>query len=370
MLGEGTWTAYLQKRGGGTVLGEIDYASLSNSHVVDDSGQGSVTLVQTNRNEIRRLARPWEHEVVMYRDDDVGFVGPLVGISDAQFTMRDLSYWLDKRVVSEDFRSYGDFSNIFRTIFEYAMAKDPSPNINLVVHDSGTAGIRSYKGSAVQRAGDLIRELGKTSLDYTTVNRTIYVGGPEVFAPSDVPGPALLLHDEGVVTASVDRDGDAFATDVYVFSGHDATITSRTRLKPRSAHASSKNLIHPSVTSRTRPLEVQATAGVQQFGLVELVFTDLLLREDLDSALQQAQSRLAASQPAPMALKATLSPYADFTFSELIPGRRVDVRLSEDAASEEVVQTMRLSSFDVSVGTDGEKINLNLVPLGIIEQDA
>lgn len=359
MFGTGTWSAYLQRRGGTPVVLPIALDRASFGRPLDGTGQANfavpVTAVSgTACCELLDEAEPWRDEIVLYRDSgtdvDMAFVGPFItgkaGGNGGSLFAQDLFFWMQRRFLTEDLFFDGDLSIIFQGIFDAAMAPDTSPNINMVIHNSGVEGVRRINGVDNIPAANPLGELARTALDYCTIGRTIYAGGAEVFTAPSAPATALLLHDGGVISAEVTKDGSQLATDVSVYGGavQDGPIITVTHGR--------------------------ATRDVSIYGLVQQTFTELTI-EDTPSADANALTRLESMLPTPRRLTAVLSPYAGFEFKDLIPGRRVDVRLSQAAGCGEIDQVMRLVNVSCDVGFDGggvaENISLELIPLGTEE---
>lgn len=346
-IGSGLWTAQLAGRGGSPVRLEVPYASLSRKKVLNNYGTASLQLnvVGDAREaccEAFTSTEPFRDEVILYRDDDLDFAGPIVtqtiNAEGGGIAANDLFFWMDQRFLEEDFFGSGDLADVFHRVFDVVYAKDETPNIGITTRKCGVRGVRSFEGEQFQRAADVMREIARTALDFTVVGRTILAGGVEVFV-DDTP---LLLHDDGVISAEVTREGGNFATDVAVFGGTSQEEGGSGQL----------------VVSTGR-----ATTGVERYGLVQKSFTELLIKDGI-SADANAAARLEAMQPAPIRVSAVVGPKAAFGFDDLICGRRFDVRLAAAVGCVEVMQTMRLTEVDVSVGASGEQVSISLLPIG------
>lgn len=353
-LGCGSYQCFVTRRGGSPVVLEVAFSQIQIQKVIDNAGTCTVSLPEVSGSsgaaccEVVEKTEPWRDELVVYRDRDIAFVGPVVTVDGDGGTLiaRDLFHWMEKRFIEEDLHYWGDVAYTFREVFLKAMEKDTSPNIeDIIVHPTGVDSIRDYKGQDVLRAADLLRELARTAVDFTMVERTLYVGGKEVFAPESVPGTPLLLPDQAVLKAGVVKDGDAFATDVAVFAG--------------SGEGGRGG------KSRSVPLVGRATRQTDVYGLVQAVATELLI-SDLESANQNALSRLESMQPAPLRVHVVFSPDAPFEFKDIIPGRRVDSRLSATSCID-VIDTVRLANVNIGASAEGETIEGDLIPLGEFE---
>lgn len=350
-LGCGSYQCFITRRGGSPVVLEVAFSQIGIQKVIDNAGTCTVSLPEVSGSsgaaccEVVEKTDTWRDELIVYRDRDIAFVGPVTLVDGENNTLvaRDLFHWTEKRFIEEDLHYWGDVAHTFREVFLKAMEKDTSPNIeDVIVHPTGVDSIRDYKGQDVLRAADLLRELARTAVDFTMVERTLYVGGKEVFAPESVPGTPLLLPDQAVLKAGVVKDGDAFATDVAVFAG--------------SGEGGRGG------KSRSVPLVGRATRQTDVYGLVQAVATELLI-SDLESANQNALSRLESMQPAPLRAHVVFSPDAPFEFKDIIPGRRVDSRLSATSCID-VIDMIRLANVNITATEEGETIEGDLIPLG------
>lgn len=350
LLGCGTWVAYLQERGGGDKLLEVPLPSFSMTKRLDDSVRGEITLPISGQWReaccaVLETAEPWRHEVVVYRDGAEALVGPVVAVEiskeGGRITVQDLFFWTERRFYSEDVFVSADASVAFETLFLAAMDPDPSPNIDIITHPAGVEVVRRIAGKEFTRSADVLRELARTAVDFTTIGRQVIVGGKEVFEPGIGPGVPLVVHDEAVEQMTVNKDGLQFATDVAVF-GEAVSTSSAQRIFGR------------------------ATRSKELYGLVQQSFAELDIR-DTPSANENALSRLLQMQPAPVRVGITFTPQAAFGLSDLICGRRMDMRVSSSAGCIEVMETMRLSEVSVNVSDGGvsETVSATIVPLGL-----
>lgn len=352
-FGSGSWVCQLTGRGGSPIRAEIPFASLSRRKVLNTFGSVSINLDAAGDSrsiccEAFNSTEPWRDEVILYRDGVLDYAGPIITQSmtaeSASITSNDLFYWMDQRFLDEDFFGSGDLADVFRRIFDVAYSKDDSPNIDISTRQCGVKGVRRFDGEQLTRAADAMREIARTALDFTVVGRTILAGGVEVFLDTT----PLLIHDDGVISAEVTRDGGIFASDVAVFGG---TSVREGDAGNRVVHATGRS-----------------TGGVERYGLVQKSFTELYI-EDGVSADANAAARLASVQPAPVNVKVRIGPGAAFSYEDLIPGRRADTRLSEAAGCIEVIGDMRVTNIDVTVDGSGEDVSANLVPIGVEDEN-
>lgn len=345
-IGCGEWSAFVVGRGGSPVRVELGYTGLTVSRVLNTSGNLSADVPNaaisgTSCCEAFAVCEPWKDELLLYRDREVAAVGPLISVSagnnGGQFQANDLFTWMEQRFIEENFHGDGDASDVFHALFDLGYDVDPSPNIEISTRQVGVDVTQDFKGTEFQRVADALRGLGRTGLDFTMDGRRLLVGSIDDF----VGTTPLILHDEGVLSVEVSREGANFATDVAVFGATKEVGGS--------------------------PVNGRAVRALELYGLVQKSFTELLIRDAI-SADANALARVSAMQPAPLRVKATLSDKAAFAFSDLICGRLVDVRFREAAGCIAVNEVMRLQQVDISVSAgDGgvtETIEIQLIPQG------
>lgn len=342
-LGCGEYSAYMADRGGGQLNLDIEWSSISITKVVNGTGSCHLNIPAVADSgspccEVVAKSEPWRDEVIIYRGNDRVFEGPLKivgGDESPNCSAEDLFSWFKVRFIENDLHFEADVSDIFRGICEEALAADDSPNINISTRRTGIRAVRDYNGKDLHPAEGLLTELASTGLDFTMVGRRLVAGGLDEF----LENPTLLLHDDGVISATPIKDGTNFANDVAILA---ATLE-----------------------SGGTPVNGRATIGRSVYGLVQKVVTQLLIR-DGDSADAQASARAHAFQPVPQRLKVVLSPEAPFEYVDLLPGKRMDVRLSESAGCMEIDQIMRIVQVTTDVEAE-ERVSVDLIPLGVSE---
>lgn len=341
-LGTGEWTAEFRTRGGASTVGYAPISGLSASplRVLDQTSTATITLpTPSPSSTLARVLlqlRPWEHELHLYRDDGLEWLGPLVdpmtfGGESISLTALDLSGWLDRRISTDRQWRDTDLAIVARELIEDAMGRDTSPNIDVEAYAALTHGELDVIGDNLPRAMDALRDLAGRGLDFTVINRTLRIGGQNGFG-----APDLGVWDTrafGDLTASF--RGSAYGSEWHVLGQADSTGT--------MAHGE--------------------YGGVgQSTGLVQQVFQD-------DSILDDAGARLAAeanwrfgAARQPYVESAPLSPQAPVAFSDLIPSATVEVRAT--AGIMPVEGSFRITQVDVSVGDDAaETVSVTLQPV-------
>lgn len=322
------------------------YSSFSMSKVLNNAGQWGVNVPGLAPSgstccEVFKETEPYRDEVIFYRDKDIATVGPVKTVKDGSIDGLDLFHWMELRFLEEDLFRDGDAADVFRAVFDQAYEKDESPNISISTRHSGVSTIQSFKGKEFRRAADVLRGLARFGVDFTMDGRRLLAGGLEVFLDTE----PLLLHDDGVISAEPVKEGENFATDVAVFAA--------------------------AAKVGDDPITGRETRNSLTYGLIQKSFTELNIKDRI-AADANALARLESMQPAPVRVTAVLSEKASFNFVDLIPGRRVDVRL-KDVMCIPVVGVMRLLSVKVDVSRSdsgiSETVTIDLVPLGLSEGD-
>lgn len=346
-LGCGVHRVYIRERGGGDILGEIDYTSLSYSRRLDDMSDGTVTIGAdglSNEACCRALAgvQSWKHELEIYRDDDPvpAWVGPIVeiawGRSQVSLQARDLFAWFERRVLpfGREF-VLTDLGTIFQQYVNDALSGDTSPNINVEVSPVGILGDRFNDPTEFRRAADELRELARSGVDFTMIGRTMQVGGEEV--PTSSVG---ILIDEYFTDVTLTEKGLETATEVIVVGAQDPDIGV--------------------------PIFGSAGGVELDLGLIQAVHSESSILDE-NSAAFAAQGRLLMLNPPPSYVEGTLSQDAPIGFSDLIPGAHADLRLR--LACKDVDDDFRLQGVGVNASAESgqETVQLTFIPLGAVQ---
>lgn len=335
-LGCGNWRAYIADRGGDTIRYELSTTDGTLNRILNANGAAQVAVPAVDCEKVFSNVEPFRHELVLHRDDEFSYAGPITQMTftsaGGSIQSSDLFSWFDWRVIEEAFHAQGDVADVFQAFFNLGYDLETSINMTISTRTTGVQAVRDVNPGEHPRVADILRELARTALDFTMDGRRLLAGGAEVFL-SDT---SLILHDDGVTGVEVIKDGANFATDVIV-TGTTAKVGGY-------------------------PVTGRATRSESVYGLVQRSFSELTIR-DGDSADANALARLEAMQPAPLRVKATLSPQAAFEYREIIPGRRVENYLTAEAAGVSLVNEMRLQSSSVQLASD--LVTLDLVPLGV-----
>ncbi|MFN2591706.1 MAG: hypothetical protein ABR532_02600, partial [Candidatus Dormibacteria bacterium] len=331
---------------GGKLLAELDFETLSLQRKLDDVSTASAAVlgaIDPACLPILGQIEPFEHELVAFRNyrqgDSPAWAGPvtLPTWDPASLTIqaRDLFTWLERRDLPFD-RSFTttDLADIFGQYLVDGLYQDASPNITpAFMGEIGTTGVRSVTTASHTLAGDALRELSRSGVDFTLVGRTLRYGGLQSDVATTILYDSAVYQDPGGSTPKLTKQGLNLATRVVVKGGQDGAGN-----------------------------QVVSVVGFPdaEHGLITQVVSEPLILDTL-SATEAAAGRLTFLNPAPQYLNVVLTPDAPIRFDELVPGIRIDAAFTVGLV---VAQgAFRLSAVDVTASSSGEAIGLTLVPL-------
>jgi hypothetical protein len=346
-LGCGTYSVWLTTKAEiDRRIFEVPWRSIEWARVLDETSQASVTAGAGCCGELfEQEIRPWSHQMAILRAADDGtpfrvWSGPVVGMRAAgELTLRarDLSAWFDRRFLHDPhFFIAADVATIFEAFWDDALAPDPVPQFALSVSPTTVTADREILPEQHRVSAEEMRELGRTGIDWTVVDRTMIAGPEEI----DVPPIATLTDEHFAEVPEVEVDGLQQANRIVVTGA--------------GGGAEGDEIVGDAV----------ATPGAE--GLLEGVANEPAILDDT-SALAAADSRLERQRvPQVIVTGGRLVPEAPVEIDALVPGAQVRVGLSGTCVP--VRQTVRLSALRVTAaaGDDGvtEQVSLELQPLG------
>jgi hypothetical protein len=281
--------------------------------------------------------RSWIHSIRIDRDEELVWgPGPITNIlyrrEQVVVTARDVSAWLDMRVIHNDYDFVEEpLSGVVRTLLTDALSvDDPCDLLGLMEITPSTTLIDKSVIANQEYAGDVLRDMARNYLDYTVVGRKIIIAEQLSY------GPFAVLQDED------------FQSDLEV--------------EERGLEAGTKWYVNGDAVEGTCG---GSASDTQYLGLLEQVVTEDSIEDD-STANMSACSRLQFSNPSPLYINvpedAKLSPKAPVEFSHLVPGTLVDVALSDVCRPLRVRN--RLTAVTVSVAGVDESIGVTLAPVG------
>lgn len=346
VLGCGEYRVLFMNRCGTSMIcdAEDHIEALSFARVLDDTGVAEISVTTSGDSDGKSCCaclgglRSWIHTGVIFRNGDLVWgPGPitndLFGSDTNKITVKDISAWLDRRVVHNDYEFIQtDIMEIARQVIIDALEPDdPCDLIGQMQITMGGQLIDLTIEANKQYAGEILRDLAKIGLDYTVLGMSL------ILAPELRYGPFVTLRDDDFLTEiQVEERGEEMATKWYVNG---------------EAVGGSAGGIDP------------------YYGLIEQLTTEEHI-EDEDTANAAAATRMKASNPAPVYINvpdgAAMSPKAPVCFEQLVPGVLVDIALQNNCRPVGVRNV--LTALKVTVGNDGsEQVGVTLAPPGELE---
>lgn len=345
-LGCGEHRLIITDRCGARTICELtnDMSSLEYGRKMDDTSEAKATIALSGGPgsaccECIGATRDWLHAGVIYRNGELVWgPGPVTNVLEqrgsATVTLKDITAWLDRRLVHNDYNFVGvDIIQIAVTLITDAMAPDDPCDIigNLQVIGVGQPIDFTIQANRTY-AGDALRDLARIGLDYTAVGTSI------LLAPSLSFGPFTTLTDDDFLTdIEVEERGEDAATKWYVAG--EAVVGSCGGIDP-------------------------------YYGLLEQVAQEDNV-VDVAAAELAACNRLQATNPAPVYVNipegAQLAAKAPVCFEQLVPGVLMNVNLTDTCRP--VAITNRMTAMKVTAAGGDEQVGVTLSPLGTTAQD-
>lgn len=348
-LGCGSYDAYILPRGGGSIIVPVPWSQLTWARVLDDTSPASLDAaggVEVGCAPALRGVLPWRHELAIYRDGVLVWVGPVTApasqpAQDAQslhIDARDLSAWWDHRRIHND-HDYStmptDIASIFQALAADAMAPDNSPGLTVTATPTGILGSVIILAEQQLIAGPSLRDLANAGIDWTIVRRNVLAGGTSIAAP-----------DLGNLT------DDSFTTPPKV-------------ILDGTAQANSWTVIGAGTGTDGNAIFAQATDAdaADADGLLESVESVSTL-QNYNSVLAAADSNLALTSAVVGVTGAILSPQAAVEMDDLIPGALCTLALEQTILP--VFGRFRLQQVTVTANSsDGtEQVSCDFQPEG------
>lgn len=338
-----TYSVAFYSNDGGTPLGDaLELSEVRWGRVLDDTSTASATvpIVSAECCEALASARTWCNDVGIFRDEQLVWQGPATrlnhGRDDSIVEAMDVTAWLFRAEIRTDmdFTASGsgpaDLAVIADAIVRDALTGigvDPDIIPYLQVGMSGVVGERVYE--ALQSyAGEELRELARTGIDFTALGHRLIIGGETPF------GRLPQLQDEDFIgELRVVEDGGG---------------------------AISRAIVHGQGVTAT-------AGGVGDCGkLTRIVKEDSI--QDMASAQAEAEALVRAGTPAPLVLDVPdgvqLSPECPIGIMDLVPG--VVIPVASTATCRKVNADLRLLKLEVEyTQSGGEVVKVSLAPTGV-----
>lgn len=339
-LGCGEYEVLMLARGG-QPLYRLPWSDLAWGRVLDDASTASITVPKSWCNPAIEQIQPYVHEIGVYRNGLQQWVGPMVDYDEdresVRITARDLFHWFDRRTLPYDREIYTtDLSAIFEVFGLDALEADNSMGIVIIAPGGGAAGDRSVKAVERRMAGDQMRELARSGLDFTTYRRQIIAGGVELPIPALPMITDAVCDPQGMVVRGLDMGSRAWV--IGAGGG------------PTSA-----------------PAQGSAIDADSALGVLEQVFQESTILDDT-TAEASAAGHLELLRTSYQNVPLLLHPDLQIPMERLLPGSRVP--LNVQVLAKPAIGDYRLQSLDVSVRVSEsgqeEKVVGTFAPIGAI----
>lgn len=380
VLGCGQYRVFVQTRGGQFYVCELlDLTDLSFSRVLNETSEASVTAT-TGCCGCLAEVNPWQHEIAIFRNDELVWVGPIIDLEfDAaaetiKIYAKDLLVWADNRVVELADRDYDptstDVADAYQWLLEHAYCKDPW-GMTWGIDPVGIPIERYYPsfnkaggerwGGGYTTIGDELRTLSEAGVDYTVINRHLWGGSIEVVNPV---GGGVVLFDHHFRQAPLIKVTGSKQGTRFISAGGDGGYT---------GYYDDQIYIYPPQVGPMTPLLLDQYS--QQFGLIEK-FTTTKSYDDVDTtSLPNAIAQDAKTRwdllvtPYTYVESGQLDNDAPVNFNtELIPGGIVTLLLSASCRPLSYNQ-MRIKQVEVSYSGNEESVSVTFQPLGTSSVD-
>lgn len=358
----GNYEVYVAQRGGTPLLCRLTGSkSIQFNRRLNDVSEANVVVaLNTQCRDCLSSVNPWEHELLLFRESELVWTGPIMTLSyqpaQSQITLyaRDLMAWSEKRLIELVNTDYEvedvDVKEVFDWVLSHGYDKDPW-DMEWNLGNTGVPISRFYPaypdtdrwGGGYANVGQELRSLVQVGIDYTVINRMLY-GGDLVLAPPT--STVLKISDRNwAQLPDIEVNGTAMSTRTVVAGGSGGYFG-----------------------YYDDQLWIEETTG-QSWGLLEtFVQRSDLSDEDTtevpNAIAQEAYARnQLLNQPVAYIKGGQLAADAPFTFNTLIPGVPISVGLLESLRDLET--EYRINSVSVNVAPEAETINLELMSPGV-----
>lgn len=325
----GAFRLFAAERGGDVLLDELRPTSLTFQRRVNQQAVASATVPAGSSGVLGGL-RSWAHELVVVRDDEVVWCGPIVkpkwAGDDVTLPAPDVGLgWLSVRDVVQD-QSYAntDVSRIAARIVADTLAIENSMGLTVIEH-GGIGADAEFQRRQHQKVADALNSLVAKGLRYTTHVRRLLLGA--------VSEPPLIFTDDSFEKPNIE-EGDA---------------------------ASKVTAIGAQTMGVNEPVEAAHGGTSSEMGLVERTINDQRVTTQ-DSAIAMSAMALSDSKPPPVIVSGVLKAAA-IRFNDLIAGRAAVAKLdSLDRVVDE--SNLALLQVDVTIQAgQSEDVSIVLGPL-------
>jgi hypothetical protein len=318
------------------------WSSISGSPLRLIDGVSNLNVDFTDDPALLREIQPWGSEIQLRHDGVLAWAGPVTSITynytegstfPISVQASDLLHWLTVRILNPNNPiPPGEVATQAYEIIRRAMQGD---DIGLGINPQFVSVLGDELANEITDAGSELDSLAPY-LDWTMMGRDLLIGKEEApFATA----PNLLLPDHAK-SFNATYLGDDVASQIIIRGGDD-------HIKERRINAS-----YPTGAEVTHPI----------IGRVQRIFRNQRIKNDAQ-AFKMADSIYRYAKPPVWALDVVLDmTRAPHTMEHLIAGARIDVYYPPLLGEQ---QEYRIKTVGLSVDGDGEAVSLELIPLGI-----
>jgi hypothetical protein len=358
----GNYEIYVANRGGTSLICRLTGStSINFSRRLNEVSEAKVSVALNSKcRECLSTINPWQHELLLFRNAELVWSGPILTIDYKQASARidvyarDLMAWTDKRLIEladTDYEVEGvDVKEVFDWVLRHGYDKDPwgmtwnLTNTGIPIDKYYPAYLSPDRwGGSYANVGAELRSLAQIGIDYTVVNRVMY-GGDLVVTPP--VAETLKISDRNwAQLPDVSVNGTVMSTKTVVAGGSGGYFG-----------------------YYDEQLWIESTPNAP-WGLLE-TFTQRSDLSDVDTTetpnaiAQEAYARhQLLSQPLAYIKGGQLAADAPFTFNTLIPGVPISVGIVETLR--DLLTEYRLYNVTVNVTPDSETVDIELVSPGV-----
>lgn len=369
-LGCGIYQAYAFTRGLREIVTILPFTNLEWERILDDTSTAQVTIdgVANPRAFARCCAAlseldGSEHELAIYRNGWRVWSGPLTDLSfpaeQCVLQASDLSWWLAQRTIHQNLNTPAwDLANILVAYVQDAMSVENSAGLYATVLAlAGQIGDRLVAESDHQLASDVIGELSRSGIDWTTLDRRMLVGPlqpqPPPF-PGATPYPTLIdsnFRIQPTILVSSSQQADCWYVNGPADGAGDLIFGEYGPHFPATDD-------HVEVPAAPDYAEIEA-----KYGRIEKVATEtrILDQPGIDF---NAQTRYDLLKRAVTSISdGSLLPSTPIPMDKLLAGSIVNVHLSNVCRI--IAEPYRIKAVKVAAASDGsETVDVQWQPLG------
>jgi len=350
------------------VVGHLEeLVSVEWGRVLNDTSKARITVTKcvtncktlTSGDARWSSVDPWAHEIWIYRDGEIAWMGPIVYIRETphffHFEAHDMIAWVGRREIINFYSTTDDAASIaYDLIQTFFPPSDPDLLQHVVLLNTANTLVTVEWDRAqyviLQKWQDLIN----AGLNYTTMARYIFLSGQDV---PNLNFPFVLNADDIESEVEILKDGINFG-DHVVGLGEGNTFGTGPSAADEAYYG---KVTYPP----TRFNDVRDDAQLQSL-TIDLYDELRDLRPQLvvpsGSALSPETDIFKTGYSFPVAFRLVDQPIPALV--DLIPGHRYDVQVGESFC-QSATYPMRLGQLAVTwTDKQGEKIAVSLTTLG------